>query len=623
MVTTPEDLRPPADEPLDDPVDGDLATDEAATDDQPDIASLDDGGDDGGTLKPAAPGPVQRSNRRFWLLLLLPLVVGCLVRVTFGFTDDVPTNDATAYLRSGYSILDGDGFRREGSPELHFPPGAPVILAATSNVFDDPLTGLVVATAAFGTALLVPLALLGRRIGGERGGLFVAWVGALCPALAALVVNAGGGSENPYLFFMLSALLAVLNAADAPTRRRRALFAALGGLFTGLAYLTRPEAFGFVAIFLPLLVLGAIGGWRVLLPSALGRSGRARKQRPGGIKEAALLSGAFLMALLVCMGPYLSYLHSNTGRWEVTAKSRDASIEAWRAVAEHDRRERDAVLYELDDTGFQFVAGRETLPTLAREDPSGYFGIVKVNVGNFYSELVWWEDEWWPTWALIPPVLTAVAVWAAWKHRRDRAVWGVLGLFAICTATALAFFVQPRYLIPATAMICVLGGVGLSMLKGWWKWTLVPLSMALMVTSLIGAAHGPTGYLAPREPVEHRLVGEWLNENTDPTDRVMTRSMVVGFYADRRTVAMPYSSLPEMIDFARHHGVKYIVADEYQLDSLRPQFYPLFGFEVPDELEFVDQIVVDGRVTRIFQLDPPPKRGTPDAPGVGFVGDQG
>jgi 4-amino-4-deoxy-L-arabinose transferase-like glycosyltransferase len=582
----------------------------------PAVELHDDGDGDGTELLPAIPArgdEARRRTRRFWLLLLLPLVVGGFVRGVVGTTDDVPTNDATAYLRSGYSILDDEGFRREGAPELHFPPAAPVILAGSANLFGDPLTGLVVATAAFGTALLVPLSLIARRIGGDRAGLMAAWVAALTPALTSLVVNAGGGSENPYLFFVLLALLSVLNAADAATRGRRALFAAGGGLALGLAYLTRPEAFSFVAVLGPLLVLGALGGWRAIFRRTL---------RPQGVREAALVTGAFLLALMVCMAPYLSYLHSHTGRWEVTAKSRDASLEAWRAVAEHDRKTRDEVLYELDDTGFQFVAGRETLPTLAKEDFDGYLGIVGVNLRQLQSDALDWGFRPYITWTLIPSVLLAIGAWAAWRNRRSRAVWGVLGIGALCTATAIVFFVQPRYLIPASAMVAILGGVGLAQLRRWWAWIGVPLAFVLLTLSLAGSLKGPTGYFHPREPEEHRIAGEWLEANTDPDDRVMTRSMVVGFYADRRTVAMPYSTLDEMLAFARHHGVRYIVADEYQLRSLRPQFGRMFSdLDIPG-LKYETQFVTDGRITRIYSLDPVPKRGSPDAPGVGFVGDE-
>ena len=45
----------------------------------------------------------------------------------------------------------------------------------------------------------------------------------------------------------------------------------------------------------------------------------------------------------------------------------------------------------------------------------------------------------------------------------------------------------------------------------------------------------------------------------------MTRSMVTEYYADRRAVAIPYASPDEVLHFAAHHGVDYIVADELHL----------------------------------------------------------
>ena len=84
-----------------------------------------------------------------------------------------------------------------------------------------------------------------------------------------------------------------------------------------------------------------------------------------------------------------------------------------------------------------------------------------------------------------------------------------------------------------------------------------------LLLSLLAAADGDDGFLNRREPVEHQAVGEWLHENTPRDARVMTRSMVTEYYADRRAVAIPYASPEEVLRFAAHHGVDYIVADSY------------------------------------------------------------
>jgi hypothetical protein len=88
------------------------------------------------------------------------------------------------------SLVGGDGFEREGHPELHFPPFVPFLLGLASQVTSDPHAGTVVLTCLSSTALIIPLALLGRRIAGPVAGVATAWVAALGPGLSTTLVTA-------------------------------------------------------------------------------------------------------------------------------------------------------------------------------------------------------------------------------------------------------------------------------------------------------------------------------------------------------------------------------------------------------------------------------------------------
>ncbi len=559
-------------------------------------------------------GAPPRSAGRFWLLLLLPLVVGGGLRIVCGLIDDTPTTDATAYLRSGESIWEGNGFRREGEPELHFPPLIPVLLGGAAEVFGDPLTGLVVVTIVTGTLALVPLAGVGRFLGGDRSGLAVAWVGALCPALATVASNQGGGSEGPYLLLVLSGLwLALLT-----TRRRGAAAwaGALGaGLCTGLAYLMRPEGIFFAVVFVPVVAVGALGGVAALRR----RSGATRRWG-----AAAVLVALFGVGLVACAGPYVDYLHTRTGSWQLTAKARDASLDAWRAVAEHDRRARDQIFYRLDADRESFVAGRYTLAELVRDDPAGYAGIVGVNLRTAAREIARPEFLPYPSWELLPLPLMLLGGWAAWRRRRRAPALAVLATAVVALAVPLGFFVQPRYLAPTVAIACVFVGLGLTDLPVRWRRPALAVTVVLLAFSLLAGLGGLHHFLNPREQVEHRVAGEWLHDNTPPGTRVMTRSLVVDYYADRVMIPMPYSSMSSLLHYARAHGVDYVVADEYQLRSQRPHFHRLFEPGPWPGLRVVWTDHQDGRLTRIFALDPPAEGDGGDAPSdVGFVGDQG
>jgi 4-amino-4-deoxy-L-arabinose transferase-like glycosyltransferase len=94
-----------------------------------------------------------------------------------------------------------------------------------------------------GTAVVVLIGVLGRRVAGDRAGVFAAGLAALYPVL----ITADGSlmSETFYGLFVVLALFAAYRLLERPTRRHaRAL-----GLVIGLAALTRAEGW----LLLPLL----------------------------------------------------------------------------------------------------------------------------------------------------------------------------------------------------------------------------------------------------------------------------------------------------------------------------------------------------------------------------------
>jgi hypothetical protein len=561
------------------------------------------------------PTPVRAGDRgryRYGVLLLLPLVFGFALRLALATTDDAPTTDETAYLSSGLSIWDGDGFRREGHPELHFPPLLPTVLGGAAEITDDPHEATVVVTLIAGTLLILPLAAIGRAAAGDRAGVTTAWLVALCPGLTTLIVNQGSGSEVVYTLLLATGLWLVVTKRGDPSLRWRAARAGGAGVCIALAYLTRPEGLLLAAVFLPFLVVGALGGGRAIR--------RWRVSRPP-LRAAGIVAVAFVVPIIVFAAPYVSYLHDKTGRWELTAKTQDASIEAWRAVAEGDRRSRDEVLYALDESGTGFAADRSSLPALVRDDPTGYLGIVGVNLGRLADSFAMPRMEAaGPAWVLLPLPVTALAVWLAWRRRRERVVVAILLTAAVPIVTALLFFVQPRYLIPPVALVSVLAGIAMADLPRRFRgvaWVIVAVLFAF------GLAAGATGgrWVEAKELTDHREAGEWIAANTDPDDRIMTRSMVAEFYADRRAVALPDASYDEILSYARHYGVQYVVADQSRLATLRPQLIPLLREGPWPGLQLVYDNRVEGRRVRVFALDPRAEAFVGDAPSLGFVGD--
>jgi Dolichyl-phosphate-mannose-protein mannosyltransferase len=544
-------------------------------------------------------------------MVLAALLVGFALRVAIGLTDDAPATDETAYLRSGVSLVEGDGYRREDGPELHFPPFVPFLLGLGSQVTSDPHTATVVLTCLSSTVLIIPLALLGRRIAGPVAGIATAWVAALGPGLSTTLVNRGAGSEAEYTLLVVGAVWLVVSAAgDRAGARAWRVFAA--GVLVGLAYLTRPEGL-FVAVPLGMAVL-VIGAHRA------GR--RLPRLDAEGLRAAMPLVAAFLLPIVVCIVPYAVYLHDNTGKWQLSAKTQDASIEAWEAVARADREQRDSVLYALDETGLNFAAGRSSLATLARQDPAGYVGIVRTNVGELVGSITAPVTGQWLSWLLLPLPLWGLAVFGAWRHRRSGVVRLLLAVGALPVATALAFFVQPRYLIVAVALATPLVGAAIAALTGVWRRLVMLAVVGLLALSSVQAFHTEAaGWWHPSDHSDQREAGEWIAANTRPGDRVMTRSMVVDYYAKRPTMAIPYASMDEILRYARHYGARYLVVDWYTAVRLRPQLAPLRTTDRIPGLRLAHEVRAEGRTTRVFSLDPPPPSVARIGSSVGFVGD--
>ena len=286
-------------------------------------------------------------------------------------------------------------------------------------------------------------------------GVVTAWVAAIRPGLSTSLVNRGTGSEAVYLFVVATAVWCVVSAAGA-TRRGRAVRVAGAGLLVGLAYLTRPEGLFFaVPLGLAVLFLGA------------GRHGA--RTSCGGRRAAAPLAVCFAVPLLVCIAPYAAYLHAHTGKVQLSAKTQDVSIEAWHAVAQADRAERDSVLWRARRDRPALRQDRAHVAARPRRRrPLG----LRRHRGHERGRAV--RDDRRPeknqvlAWVLLPFPLWVLAGIGAWRARRSWAARLVLAGAALPVATALAFFVQPRYLVVTTALATVFVGVAVASLgRGW------------------------------------------------------------------------------------------------------------------------------------------------------------
>jgi 4-amino-4-deoxy-L-arabinose transferase-like glycosyltransferase len=223
--------------------------------------------------------PPRRLTRGFGFWLAAIAVAGAAIRVaqTLLVAPWPPGifNDEAYYATLGQLIAHGHGFIRPAefySHHLSLPtaeraPLFSLMLAGLDKVGLNGGDGRLLGVAT-GSAAIVAVGLLGRRLAGPRAGLIAAGIAAVYPTLIA----ADGAMMTESLYGALAgfALLAAYRLVDAPSLGRAATL----GVLVGLAALSRGEGL----LLLPLLLVPLV-------------------RRPGGLRAGAAVVIAFALVL--------------------------------------------------------------------------------------------------------------------------------------------------------------------------------------------------------------------------------------------------------------------------------------------------------------------------------------
>ncbi len=563
---------------------------------------------------------ISRNREGLWVGLLVALAF--LVRLGLVlFVDRVVWGDEPFYLWLGRNWFEGRGYSFTGYSDVHHTPGYPFLSAVFYLITGNLETASDICYVLFGTALMLPLYGLARRIYSREAGYIALLLAAVFPALTGTILFWGTMTEPPYYFFAYGAMFALL--AGMERHSARAVF--LAGLAVGAAYIVRPEGIAYFAVLLfYLLVIRLLERRQVGNPGQVGNL-------PLRVRGLALEMLCLLAGFALIFMPYMIYVRLETGAWMISEKAGVTFVTSWR-LAYGDTAAFDKATWGLDSTGLEvFFFSRESyhvsMVEAILQAPGEFLRLVYQNVLALLSQA--FSPRMFPYFLL--PLVGLGLFGEAWSRTRAKREF-LLILSLLPVMAFLVFFIQERYiaaLLPTLILWLAAGltklgdwvagtaqllaarpGAGAEAAQGqrsraWWRWgTWLPtLIIAAMLLAALPRVMNNTARGSFR--FAHKTVGLWMKDNlaTGRDTVIMARYPAIAFYADAQWEPTPNATWPEVLRYARHVGAGYFVLDGREVEKLRPQLAFLMDkTRIPPELELVHVDTSEGETLMVYRI---------------------
>jgi len=471
-------------------------------------------------------------NHRIPLFLSLTALIVRLFYYFLYAKDEVVNNDASTYIKLARHLAAGDfsaGFNSFWTP---FYP----LLVAGVGLFSSSLLLPAVTVSIITGSLAVPATYyLVKQSYSRREAVIAAVIAIFYPHLLTSTFNYG--TENVYLLLLTFALITAWNGL---TKNSTANFF-VTGLLLGCAYLTRPEAVGYLFFFAPLIFLTNFKAQGIFSQNSA--------------KNVAVLVLGF--ALLAT--PYIIYIRSTTGSWSISPKFK-AHISGT----------------NFSDTIFDKNFNPAPKPQAPTTDGIGKTLIKSV---LFTSQMAHKQFPY-----LFPPFLLIFVglglfrtKWNGSRFRRE------MYLLFFCVLTVLGYvvtIVEVRYFYVLLPILFGWMAYGIVEMEDWLRESLQHLSFGnlfaanlyifpvLCLTFIILYTLPLNSFMRSSDGAwqfsqyEQRNAGLWLKENAKPAPIVMSNDFRPAFYAEGKYVPLYSDNINEVLAEAFAKQVDFLVIDE-------------------------------------------------------------
>jgi len=456
-------------------------------------------------------------NERQALLILIGATFG--LRLYAVLMAKGIANDSAAYGFMARDFLKGDFIKGLSSP-LH--PFYPFLISLVS-----PDTGHVeiagrLISLVFGTLTLIPVYYLAREIVGQKGAIFSGLFYSFHPYL---VTYSGMLLSEATYWGMLTLSIYFFWAG---LKQSGVLRVTISAFFLALAYLTRPEGFGYLIVFLIWIMIydGLKRGW---------------------LKKLGLI-GALILPLFILTIPYLIHVHRETGQWFISKKAFGAQFQ----------------FLKWDDN-------EEGHPSKGFQQLNSKIKVLGSNVIHYipFTTYHYLRAYHFSLWLFLFFGLIRT-------REKDLRIELFLGSLILFHLISLSTFTTStiRFSVPLIPLSLFWAGAGFSEIQKYFqkikisrpeKW----VSFLIIIAILIQFPQS----LRPerRHRADQKEVGLWLKQNTPQDAIIMSNSPQEAFYAEREFIMFPSEvpqpggpseSYQEIIRYAKTKGVRYILVNK-------------------------------------------------------------
>lgn len=432
-------------------------------------------------------------------------------------------------------------------------------------------TSTILASLVPGSLLVIPVYLLGERIYGRPAALLAALLIIIHPRLVQFSLM--GYTEALYISLLVSSMyLGYVSITGGGT------FALVGtGVFLGLTFLTRNEGLAYLPIYLLLLVI-------------------SKRTALGGVPrmQLALRAGVVLLGFALVVGAYYAYFSSRTVGGVFGAKG---AVNLLVGDSFNDPEAWHRKVYGLAEDG---VTPRLT-EELKGVSPVQYIVRHPGSLARRYVRNLQAMAEFFLPRLIVSPLILLLAPLglfsSAWDGRRWVAERYLISFFLFPFLFYPLFLVQPQYFLQALPILFLWTGKGALAAEKWLQKTAGNVGSSLRVPGwivpvlLIMTLLPITALLQVRENrrgMEYKEAGIWMRENLPANARFMAWGPMIAFYSGNNNgLFLPSGSYDQLINFARHHQVEYLVIDEGSV-AARPEIrFLVNGDRFSPELELV------------------------------------